>query len=484
MISAVHLRKPETRFNSGMYYIQDKQGHTVKYIPNFAQRQFLAEYHWRDIILKARQLGFSTCIDLMLLDLALFRPGTRVGIVADTEDTAKELLQTKIRFPYFHLPPELQSAINLTSDNVFGMEFTNGSAVHVGVTLRSGSYFAVHVSEFGKICSEHPDKAEEIISGTIETVPTDGMVIIESTARGRTGKFFEWWQRWSSQPPDKELSDLEYKPHFYPWYTNPDYVLDGNDPVPERIIAKFDGLGVQLSLAQLRWYAAKELSLGDSMDREYPSCPEDAFRESLEGCYFAREMSACRREGRIAVVPVDPALPVNTYWDLGMDDSMAIVFAQSHGRERRIVDYHEGSGEGLPHYARVLQDRGYNYGTHYAPHDIAVRELSGKSRLETAASVGVRFRVLPRVASKMDSIEQARRILASCWFDAGRCERLIKCLEEYRKRWDDTHGVWQTNPAKSEFNHGADAFQGLAMSDDAPANAGARIMSAIDTGGV
>ena len=80
-------------------------------------------------------------------------------------------------------------------------------------------------------------------------------------------------------------------------------------------------------------------------------------------------------------MPYDPALPVDTDWDLGIGDAMAIWFSQSlRPGEVRLIDYYENSGEGLPFYAGVLKDKGYVYGEHWAPHDIRVRELGTGKR--------------------------------------------------------------------------------------------------------
>ena len=98
--------------------------------------------------------------------------------------------------------------------------------------------------------------------------------------------------------------------------------------------------------------------LGDDMKREYPSTPEEAFEQSIKGAYFEREFRQLREKRQITAVPVVPGVPVDTCWDLGMNDTTAIWFVQLVGREQRIVDYHEASGEGLAHYAKVLDEKG------------------------------------------------------------------------------------------------------------------------------
>uniref|UniRef100_A0A6M3LHC4 Putative terminase n=1 Tax=viral metagenome TaxID=1070528 RepID=A0A6M3LHC4_9ZZZZ len=193
-----------------------------------------------------------------------------------------------------------------------------------------------------------------------------------------------------------------------------------------------------------------------------------SFESAILGAYYASEMRQMRHEGRIKDVPWLPDAQVDTYWDLGIDDSMSIWFAQSVGQEIRLIDYYELSGEGLAHYAKVLTDKsanlGYRYGKHVAPHDIQVRELgTGKSRLEVARDLGINFEVARRVERKEDGHQAVRAVLPSCWFDQTRCQRGIDALSSYRKHYDETNKVFGVSPVHDWSSHGADAFQTLAL---------------------
>jgi hypothetical protein len=159
---------------------------------------------------------------------------------------------------------------------------------------------------------------------------------------------------------------------------------------------------------------------------------------AVKGAWFAKELAQARKDGRIARVPYDAALPVDTDWDLGMDDSMAIWFSQSlRSGEIRLVDYYEGSGEGFSHYVRTPREKPYVYGKHYPPHDIAVRELgTGKSRKDVAASLGLRFEDPLPALNVMDGIEQARLVLVRCWFDETKCAAGLEALRKYRKTFN------------------------------------------------
>jgi hypothetical protein len=190
-----------------------------------------------------------------------------------------------------------------------------------------------------------------------------------------------------------------------------------------------------------------------------------SFHAAIPGAYFAKEMTRMETDGRIGRVPWEPKLRTSTYWDLGIDDSMSVVFAQQHGQEVRIIDYYEASGEGLPHFISEIESKPYSYDSHNAPWDIEVRELTtGKTRRETARSLGINFRVGKKVNKKEEAIEQARQLLSRCWMDRRKCERLIASLRNYHKEYDDKNQVFKARPVHNWASHGADSFMELAMS--------------------
>lgn len=194
-----------------------------------------------------------------------------------------------------------------------------------------------------------------------------------------------------------------------------------------------------------------------------------SFDAPVEGSYFGAWMMEADKEGRITNVPWEPTVPVDTYWDLGIDDSMSIWFVQTVGREVRCIEYMEVTGEGLQYCIKELRNKRYTYGEHYAPHDINVRELtSGVSRKQTAQSLGINFRVIPRMKMKEDGIEAARNILPRVWFDKTKCARGIQALNSYQKEWDEKNKVYRNHPLHNWASHGADSFQQLGLGYKAP----------------
>lgn len=211
--------------------------------------------------------------------------------------------------------------------------------------------------------------------------------------------------------------------------------------------------------------AARKDMTADEYAQEY----ECSFEASVKGAIYAAEVGAARDGQRITSVPYDPVLPVDTDWDLGVGDSTAIWFSQSlRGGEVRLIDYHEASGEGLPYYANVLKSKPYVYGKHWAPHDIVVRELgSGRSRIETAASLGIHFQVCPNVDIE-DGIHAARMLLPRCYFDSVKCAAGIEALQHYRRDYNTRLNEFKAVPVHDWASHGADAFRYFAVRQQAP----------------
>ena len=193
-----------------------------------------------------------------------------------------------------------------------------------------------------------------------------------------------------------------------------------------------------------------------------------SFESPLQGAYFASQIRQLTKQERIRELPIDPLLPVDTSWDLGMDDQTAIWFIQRNRDEYRVIHYFECNSEGLGFYARYLKtwaaENGVSYNKHYAPFDIQVRDLSadGKSRREVAAQLGIKFTVVPRHAVE-DGIEEVRNLLPLCYIDPIRCGRGYDGLKSYCKEWDSDHQTFRNRPLHNWASHPADAFRQYAM---------------------
>jgi len=211
--------------------------------------------------------------------------------------------------------------------------------------------------------------------------------------------------------------------------------------------------------------AAIERLRTEMSEEEFAQELECSFSAPNSGSYYGRLMQDAEDDGRIGVVPHEPTLKVWTAWDLGIDDSTAIWFLQtSRGGQWRLIDYIEGSGEGLDYYVGLLRQRPYAYERHLLPHDAEVRELgSGRSRTETLHGLGVRPTRVIQQHSVADGINAVRMVLPRCWFDAEKCALGIRALRHYRREWNESAQTWRSNPVHDHASHGADAMRYLSL---------------------
>jgi len=189
-----------------------------------------------------------------------------------------------------------------------------------------------------------------------------------------------------------------------------------------------------------------------------------SFEGAMEGAYYAGAMATAEKEERIGSVPYDPNFPVDTAWDLGMDDETAIWFTQTVGPNRcHVIDYLEDRGHGLDWYAEALRKKPYTYGRHFGPHDLKVRDYgTGNTRVQAAQRLGIHFEVMTKLAVE-DGIDSVRRLLPVCVFDREHCSDGIDALKSYRREKDDKLGTFKSTPVHDWASHGADAFRTRAV---------------------
>lgn len=461
---------------NNLYKIKDKNGKCVTFKMTPEQLEYFDGMHDRNVILKARQLGFTTEVCIIQLDLAIFHK-KECALIAHSLPDAERLFRNKTQFAYQRMTDDIKLANPLVKETTSEYVFSKGGSVTVSTSFRGGTLYSLHVSEFGKICAKYSEKAKEIVTGAFEAVPLGGVITLESTAEGRAGYFYDYCQdAEKALLQGKELSNLDWKFFFFSWWKNPQYAIDPVEAIPQRLVDYFAEMeakhGIVVNDRQRAWYYAKEKTLGDDMKREYPTIPAEAFQQSVEGAYYAKQFRWLYTNKRIGKLPDNSHLPVHTFWDIGVGDSTAIWFVREVGEEFHVIDYYENSGEGLRHYMKVLKDRGYEYGEHWGPHDIENREFGAdaKSRKELAQEgyeidgqmYSMTFNVVPKTGVDT-GIESVREILPSCVFDEEKCAEGISHLEGYRKEWDDKRGCWKDKPLHDFTSHGADGFRYFAV---------------------
>lgn len=186
-------------------------------------------------------------------------------------------------------------------------------------------------------------------------------------------------------------------------------------------------------------------------------------QSTIDGSYYGKIIKKLRSMKRIGKVPYDPVLPVQTFWQIGEDDSVSIWFAQVRGSEKRLIDFYHNTDESLAHYAAVIKDTGYLMGNHYFPHEDKVKGsvAVGKRTIDLAGNIGIKPILRVGIAKNQNEvlagIMNTRNFLLTCWIDEEKCEHGIVALESYRKEWDDKNHVhkktplndWSASPTKA-----------------------------------
>ncbi|WP_414478133.1 hypothetical protein [Photobacterium damselae] len=277
---------------NNLYRIENEKGELVTFKMRTAQVALFEAMSEKNIILKARQLGFSTSIDIFILDTALWEENIKCGIIAQDQPSAGEIFRTKVLTPLSSLPTWLQLEFPIVSKREGSsggkLFFKNGSSIQVATSFRSGTVQVLHVSEHGKICAKYPQKAKEVKSGTLNAVPTEGIVFIESTAEG-VGRDFHSMSMSAIDLANTghAIGPMDYAFHFFAWFQDPKYAM----AVPSHglVLSKAQqhyfsaveiATGVLLSDEQKQWYINKEFEQEDLMKQEFPSTPLEAFLTS------------------------------------------------------------------------------------------------------------------------------------------------------------------------------------------------------------
>jgi hypothetical protein len=208
-----------------LYKIRNKDGKLVTFKPNRAQLEFLQKSGKRNIILKSRQLGFTTleCIDN--LDDALFQGNFISTMIFHTKQAAEDAFRNKISLAWENLPEDIKNMCNVSTDKSGELRFKQEDGVYSSIACstsgRSNTFSRAHISEFGKMAATEPSKAYEVITGTFSAVPAHGRIDIESTAEGGEGLFYEMYQKALGNDTDEfdilYLEGADWKPFFFNW---------------------------------------------------------------------------------------------------------------------------------------------------------------------------------------------------------------------------------------------------------------------------
>jgi hypothetical protein len=449
------------------YKIIDRKGENIPFQLNYVQENVLDNIHSRNIILKARQLGMSTFAVLYLLDECIWTPNLSAGIVSYSLEHAQHIFKRIIGHALDNLPSWLK--VDIVNRSAREITFVNGSILRVDTTLRGGAYQLVLVSEFGKTCARNPAKAEEVITGTLQSVPVNGKVIIESTGEGSSGFYAEMVMN-AARRGNEDLSNLDYKLFFYNWLEEPSYVLQDKVNYEVTLTDYFNKLeadtGKKITQQQRNWYAVQTKVLGDKIRQEFPSTVNEAFLASSDAFYFAEHIEKAYQSNRCLYTSLyDALLPVYVAMDIGINDLTVMVFFQIAHGEIRVIDYYEDKNKGVDFYAKfLLQDKKYLYNTIFLPHDstkrdaIIVENTYERDFRRLFAQTGTKFHVLKKMDKQLQ-ISHAKIKMDRCVFNISKVKPFLDKVAKYRKRWNEPTGRYLDEPYHDLSSNYADCFQ-------------------------
>ena len=451
-----------------LYRIINKEGNSIPFRMNPVQAAVLEGMHNRMIILKSRQLGMSTFSVLYMLDETIFNNHLSSGIVSYSRDHAEHIFKKIIGHALDELQPAIKHFAQIKRRSMSEIMLANGSSLRVGTTLRGGTCQNLLVSEFGKTCARDPMKAEEVMTGTLQTVPINGRVIIESTAEGSEGYYSEMVTN-AFQRGNENLSPLEYKLFFFPWYLESKYTLDKDmerDDLLNKYLDKiaFDA-GIELTEGQRNWYAFQKAVLGDKVAQEYCSTVSEAFLSNSDAYYFQVGVQKAHNENRCLKSSLyDGVEPVYVAMDIGVNDLTVITFFQVIHGEIRIIDYYEDNNKSAEFYCNFLQkDKPYMYRTIFLPHDSVKREgvdVTNSYQLDFEKNfihTDTEVLVLKRTDKNLN-INNARIKLDRCVFAMKKVKPLLDQLVKFRKQWSEQFGKYLDKHHKGIETHASDSF--------------------------
>jgi len=452
---------------SNLYVIIDKHGKEIPFKPTTEQSLIINAIYVlkqkRHAILKARQMGFSTLIELMILDATYFGKNVQASIIDRNQGDASEKLKSKCRLAYEKLGPLMEG--KLPEDSSKTMKFSNGSSINAGKNARGGTNQWLHISEWGPIAHEDPLRSEEIKTGALPTAEM-GVVIVETTFKGgKGGHLYELFKN-AMETPEEHRTTKDFRFWFFPWYLDKAYTLEGSmEAIPEATMKylseKEADLGIKFTDGQKLWYSKTLDEQGIFMFREYPTTPEEAFRAPIEGSIYADIISSLRAKGQVKAFEWDRALPVFSSWDLGWNDSTSVWLFQLAGPEVRIIWHTRDRKKTAADMAVIVRDSGIPISRHFLPHDgdsrTAASGASYKSELQKAGFHEIQ--IVPKTNSIWEGINALRDMLKRSWINLATCSKGIDSLESYHTKNAESGGSISKEPVHDWSSHDCDGLR-------------------------
>lgn len=462
-----------------LYEVKDAEtGRMVLFVPSPEQTEIIEAVYVRGemniLILKARQLGMSTVILLIMVDEAIWSGGYQASIVDQTQNDATLKLRLKVKAAFDSMPEILRELFEVVkaNDSEFavrqrGRARDQTSTIFGGANARGGTNQALHVSEWGPIQHKDPVRSEEIMTGALPSAK-EGKVFIETTwMGGKRGHLWNLTDRAMTTLPE-DMTSADFHLYFFPWYNDPSYTLTGNyaqidADTAEYFAAKSIETGYEFSPGQKLWYYKVALPKGLARFAEFPTTLAECFMAPVPGAIYAKFIDRAKAEGRVQTFPWDRSEKVHTSWDLGSPKNTRCIYFQLVGREIHIIDHDTGLDYEPTARVSYMDAKGYSFGKHFFPHDAKAEEKSGKNFEEQMRDAGlVNIEIVPKCREVWPGINKAAELLPRMVFHKDKCAKLLESLECYHTKEESHSGHLTSVPVHDWSCHDADAFRMLA----------------------
>jgi hypothetical protein len=481
---------PVYRLNN-LYHVKDAaSGRAVKFVPRLEQKILIDAIYLRKVrnvlVPKARQLGISTVIDLIILDNLLFRGGVQAAIIDLTQADATKKLRNKIVFGFENLPKILKDQYEIlkSNDHVFALrlkgceEDNDMSEVQAGMGARGDTFQVMHISEWGKIAWADPIRSKEILTGAMPAAKK-GLRLLETTWKGaKQGDLWEIMRQAMETKPE-DMTDEDFHLFFFPWWNDADYSLEGNvKQINEEVTKYLDETEVEISKREARefrftpgqrlWYFKVAWQKGLFRYEEYPSLLEECFKAPIEGAIYADVLDRLRASGAIRPSAIERNFLVHTSWDLGSPINTVTWYFQLVGEEIRVIDLDcEMDLTPAERVARIM-GKGYLLGWHFLPHDALGTMKSGRTFQMELHALGLKnTRVVPQAVDVWIGINHLRGMLPRFTFRVPACDKGLDYLAAYHTRRETSAGNALDIPVHDTSSHFADGLRTLAEADEA-----------------
>ena len=343
----------------------------------------------------------------------------RFAYIAPTYSQAKKIAWDYLKHYTKNLPNTKYNETELRAD------FFNGSRIQLLSSENPDSIRGIYLD--GAVIDEASQVSRELVDEVIRPALSDrkGWLSLCSTPKGMNNIFYDLYQKAQSEKD---------------WFL---YIARAS----ETKLVDDDELKAALSVMGQATY-----------NQEF----ECSFIGNVKGSIYGELITKLENEKRIARVPHDPSYPVNTAWDLGYNDSTAILFYQNVGHAINVIDSYENNNKAFPHYAQILKEKDYTYGEHIGPHDLDQTDFAtGRTRREVAYQLGLRFKIAPKLSIE-DGIHAVKMLLPRCYIDVDNCKKFINALRHYHRKYKEKDRMYSAKPNHDWSSHFNDALRCLA----------------------